>query len=190
VWLPLQSPRGPTARHAPAHLPMAWPHIPPPVSEPDQTSTAHVTRQTAVPPPDPMPPRAPRCTAHLTATPAPEPMAAKLVITVIAVFLLVPVLIAAAGQEALSAVFRTGISRPSHTALGDSATTSPCTAKPRDKQQGRVGFPVLTRRHVSPRIRIVARAGTENWSRGGGRGRNSSDTTPRPPSRRGRFPCS
>lgn len=70
VWLPLQSSRGPTARHALHHLAMAWPHIPPPTTEPDQASTAPATRKTAMPPPDPMPPCPPQRLAHPTATPS------------------------------------------------------------------------------------------------------------------------
>jgi len=71
VWLPLQSPGGPTARHSLHRLPLAWPHIPPPTTESDQTTTSPLTtRPTAPPPPEPMPPCAPRRYTHLTATPS------------------------------------------------------------------------------------------------------------------------
>jgi hypothetical protein len=56
VWLPLDPTSGPQARRALHHLPAAWPHLPPPVTEPDPTSTTDSPPPTALPPPDPMPP--------------------------------------------------------------------------------------------------------------------------------------
>lgn len=56
VWLPLDCTDGPQARRALHHLPAAWPHLPPPVTEPNQTSTTSPTPPTTLRAPDPMPP--------------------------------------------------------------------------------------------------------------------------------------
>jgi Replication-relaxation len=56
VWLPLDSTGGPQARRTLHHLLAAWPHLPPPVTEPDQTSASQTTVPNTLPPPDPMPP--------------------------------------------------------------------------------------------------------------------------------------
>jgi hypothetical protein len=58
VWLPLDSTGGPQARRALHDLPTAWPHLPPPTTEPEQTSPPDTTRHTLRPPPDPTPPTA------------------------------------------------------------------------------------------------------------------------------------
>lgn len=65
VWLPLDSTGGPTARRALHHLPAAWPHLPPPTTEPDQTNASGTTPLTVLPAPDPMPP----CTTRHTTPP-------------------------------------------------------------------------------------------------------------------------
>ena len=58
VWLPLDSTGGAQARRALHDLPTAWPHLPPPTTEPEQTSPPDTTRHTLRPPPDPTPPTA------------------------------------------------------------------------------------------------------------------------------------
>ena len=58
VWLPLDSTGGPQARRTLHDLPTAWPHLPPPTTEPEQTSAPDTTRHTLLPPPDPTPPTA------------------------------------------------------------------------------------------------------------------------------------
>ena len=58
VWLPLTSDGGTAVRRALHLLPEAWPHIPPMAAQPDGTSPPGTATQTALPPPDPMPPAA------------------------------------------------------------------------------------------------------------------------------------